>query len=137
MYKSTYPPSLNYTVPRRVSVLKGALKAPVPPLPGEYRTPETSPRTSLRMRATPSRKALRTQAPESPTVATTQQSIAMSHFPRLSALAEEHGDWPSNWNEFADMAPTTDRLAALRSCGSAPPNRIADGLSDSITRFSQ
>lgn len=71
------------------------------------------------------------------TVATTQQSIAMSHFPRLSALAEEHGDWPSNWNEFADMAPTTDRLAALRSCGSAPPNRIADGLSDSITRFSQ
>ncbi len=31
------------------------------------------------------------------TVATTQQSIAMSHFPRLSALAEEHGDWPSNW----------------------------------------
>ena len=42
------------------------------------------------------------------TVATTQQSIAMSHFPRLSALAEEHGDWPSNWNEFADMAPTTE-----------------------------
>lgn len=67
MYKSTYPPSLNYTVPRRVSVLKGALKAPVPPLPGECRTPETRPRTSRRMRATPSRKALRTQAPESPT----------------------------------------------------------------------
>lgn len=42
------------------------------------------------------------------TVAATQQSIAMSHFPRLSALAEEHGDWPSNWNEFADMAPTTE-----------------------------
>lgn len=42
------------------------------------------------------------------TVATTQQSIAMSHFPRLSALAEEHDDWPSNWNEFADMAPTTE-----------------------------
>ena len=42
------------------------------------------------------------------TMATTQQSIAMSHFPRLSALAEEHGDWPSNWNEFADMAPTTE-----------------------------
>ena len=42
------------------------------------------------------------------TVATTQQNIAMSHFPRLSALAEEHGDWPSNWNEFADMAPTTE-----------------------------
>mgnify|MGYP000042163758 FL=1 len=41
-------------------------------------------------------------------VPTTQQSIAMSHFPRLSALAEEHGDWPSNWNEFADMAPTTE-----------------------------
>lgn len=29
------------------------------------------------------------------------------------------------------------RLAALRSCGSAPPNRIADELSDSITRLSQ
>lgn len=42
------------------------------------------------------------------TVATTQQSIAMSHFPRLSALAEEHSDWPNNWNEFADMAPTTE-----------------------------
>ena len=41
-------------------------------------------------------------------VTTTQQSIAMSHFPRLSALAEEHGDWPSNWHEFADMAPTTE-----------------------------
>lgn len=67
MYKSTYPPSLNYTVPRRVSVLKGALKAPVPPLPRECRTPETRPRTSRRMRATPSRKALRTQVPESPT----------------------------------------------------------------------
>ena len=71
------------------------------------------------------------------TVAATQQSIAMSHFPRLSALAEEHGDWPSNWNEFADMAPTTDRLAALRPCGSAPPNRIADELSDSITHLSR
>ena len=67
MYKSTYPPSLNYTVPRRVSVLKGALKAPAPPLPGECRTPETRPRTSRRMRATPSRNALRTQVPESPT----------------------------------------------------------------------
>lgn len=29
------------------------------------------------------------------------------------------------------------RLAALRSCGSAPPNRIADELSDSITHLSQ
>lgn len=29
------------------------------------------------------------------------------------------------------------RLAALRPCSSAPPNRIADELSDSITRLSQ
>ena len=49
------------------AIAKGALKAPVPPLPGECRTPETRPRTSRRMRATPSRKALRTQVPESPT----------------------------------------------------------------------
>lgn len=48
------------------------------------------------------------------TVATTQQSIAMSHFPRLSALAEEHGDWPSNWNEFADM-----RLPPKAGCSTA------------------
>ena len=32
----------------------------------------------------------------------------MSHFPRLSALAEEHGNWPENWNKFADVAPTTE-----------------------------
>ena len=38
------------------AIAKGA-QAPVPPLPRECRTPETRPRTSRRMRATPSRKA--------------------------------------------------------------------------------
>ena len=71
------------------------------------------------------------------TVATTQQSIAMSRFPRLSALAEEHGDWPSNWNEFADMAPTTEGWLLYGHAAPPPPNRIADELSDSITRLSQ
>lgn len=43
-----------------------------------------------------------------PTAATARQTIGMSHFPRLSALAEEHGNWPENWNKFADVAPTTE-----------------------------
>lgn len=43
-----------------------------------------------------------------PTAATTRQTIGMSHFPRLSALTEEHGNWPENWNKFADVAPTTE-----------------------------
>ena len=43
-----------------------------------------------------------------PTAAATRQTIGMSHFPRLSALAEEHGNWPENWNKFADVAPTTE-----------------------------
>lgn len=42
------------------------------------------------------------------TAATTRQTIGMSHFPRLSALTEEHGNWPENWNKFADVAPTTE-----------------------------
>ena len=56
------------------------------------------------------------------TMTATQQSIAMSHFPRLSALAEEHGDWPSNRNEFADMAPTTEGW--LLYGHAAPPHQI-------------
>ena len=43
-----------------------------------------------------------------PTAATARQTIGMSHFPRLSALAEAHGNWPENWNKFADVAPTTE-----------------------------
>lgn len=55
-------------------------------------------------------------------MAATQQSIAMSHFPRLSALAEEHGDWPSNRNEFGDMAPATEGW--LLYGHTAPPHQI-------------
>lgn len=68
------------------------------------------------------------------TVATTQQSIAMSHFPRLSALAEEHGDWPSNWNEFADMAPTTEGWLALRPYASGRSRRHRSAKCERGTR---
>ena len=42
-----------------------------------------------------------------PTAATARQTIGMSHFPRLSALAEEHGNWPETVSYTHLTLPTT------------------------------
>ena len=98
MYKSTYPPFLNYTVPRRVSVLKGALKAPM---------------------------------------TATQQSIAMSHFPQTLGIGRRTRRLAEQLERVRRYGAYHRRLAALRPYGPAPPDRIPDELSDSITHLSQ